>query len=287
MASSCILTDSTYLKMVIWNFECVLKSQDLWNVIPRWLSCYVKNFKAKMILSKSLDDINHQRIIGCQTPNQMFKKLRLFHEGNSTTSIAKLKQKFYEISWTDDVKGKRLVKYVSLTKNAWMFFFETNLIRFDDVHDIWILASKNNDPKYTTSSSFCFVLFLVWKLKSIMMAKKKNVNTQTHWTIFNWIKIIFSIANIFISSRTATLMFSFISWWLNLNSIFLRSINRYTHTHHTFVCLFVFRRASYSFIHSIYSNNKSSLCIMPSNGMIIIIINDDGQTWWRFGFKQF
>ena len=84
-----------------------LKSQDLWDVIqddyPE-MSREARMFKAKMIISKSLDDINHQRIIGCQTPNQMFKKLQLFHEGSSSTSIAKLKQKFYEIVWTGDVR---------------------------------------------------------------------------------------------------------------------------------------------------------------------------------------
>ncbi|KAH7636849.1 hypothetical protein HUG17_7055 [Dermatophagoides farinae] len=106
MASSCILTDSTYSRW-LFEIECVLKSQDLWDVIqddyPE-MSREARMFKAKMIISKSLDDINHQRIIGCQTPNQMFKKLRLFHEGSSSTSIAKLKQKFYEIVWTGDVR---------------------------------------------------------------------------------------------------------------------------------------------------------------------------------------
>lgn len=34
----------------------------------------------------------------------MFRKLILFHDGTSTKSIAKLKQKFYEISWTGNVR---------------------------------------------------------------------------------------------------------------------------------------------------------------------------------------
>ena len=64
-----LFTDSTYLKMVIWNWVRFEKSI-LMECDTRWLSCYVKRIKNVQskndFSSKSLDDINHQRIIGCQ-----------------------------------------------------------------------------------------------------------------------------------------------------------------------------------------------------------------------------
>ncbi|KAH9510529.1 hypothetical protein DERF_009051 [Dermatophagoides farinae] len=62
-------------------------------------------FMAMAFIVRTVDETNFHRISGCDSAKQMMDKLIQYHRGCSSKSTEGLLQKFYEISWSDDIEA--------------------------------------------------------------------------------------------------------------------------------------------------------------------------------------
>ncbi|KAH9501587.1 hypothetical protein DERF_012423 [Dermatophagoides farinae] len=101
-----VLTDSSFQR---WNveIESALRSLDLWKYVEEKYDDKSQDkemYAAKNLLYSSLDDDNHDRIIGCKTAKEIYKALKEYHQGSSSAELDNLMLKFYSITWSDCAK---------------------------------------------------------------------------------------------------------------------------------------------------------------------------------------
>ncbi|XP_075586555.1 uncharacterized protein LOC142597477 [Dermatophagoides farinae] len=101
-----VLNDSSFQR---WNveIESALRSLDLWKYVEEKYDDKSQDkemYAAKNLLYSSLDDDNHDRIIGCKTAKEIYKALKEYHQGSSSAELDNLMLKFYSITWSDCAK---------------------------------------------------------------------------------------------------------------------------------------------------------------------------------------
>ena len=102
-----ILNDSNFHRWAM-EIELTMKGKKLWKyVIDNNIndSEDPSKFMAMAFIVRTVDETNFHRISGCDSAKQMMDKLIQYHRGCSSKSTEGLLQKFYEISWSDDIEA--------------------------------------------------------------------------------------------------------------------------------------------------------------------------------------